>query len=136
MAATTTIPIVFLTPGDPVVQKFVPRLNRPGGNVTRGSFFNATLGAKRLELLREMVPKATTLALLVSNATAEDALRDSLAATQALGLRLQILQATNESEIDGAFASLAQQRPDAPIVHPDTRCNVQIAQQGAGGNII
>jgi putative ABC transport system substrate-binding protein len=89
MAATTTIPIVLLTPGDPVVQRFVPSLNRPGRNVTGVSFFNATLGAKRLELLREMVPKATTLAFLVSNATAEDALRDTQAATQALGLRLQ-----------------------------------------------
>ena len=89
MAATTTIPIVLLTPSDPVVQRFVPSLNRPGCNVTGVSFFNATLGAKRLELLREMVPKATTLAFLVSNATAEDALRDTQAATQALGLRLQ-----------------------------------------------
>ena len=117
-AATATIPIVFLTPGDPVTQGFVTSLNRPGGQVTGISFFNATLGSKRLELLHQMVPKAATIAFLM-NPSVPTRQVDLQAAAQALALKLRVLEAANESEIDAAFAALAQEKPDALIVNPD-----------------
>jgi len=120
-AAMTTIPIVFLTPGDPVTQGFVASLNRPGGNVTGISFFNATLGSKRLELLHQMVPKAGTIAFLMNPSvpTRQVDLQATQAAAQTLALKLRVLEATNESEINAAFATLAQEKPDALIVNPD-----------------
>jgi putative ABC transport system substrate-binding protein len=120
-AATSTIPIIFLTPGDPVAQGFVSSLNRPGGNVTGVSFFNATLGSKRLELLHQMVPKAATIAFLVNPSipTREVDLQATQAAAQAFALKLRVLEAGNEKEIDAAFAALAQEKPDALIVNPD-----------------
>jgi putative ABC transport system substrate-binding protein len=120
-AATTTIPIVFLTPGDPITQGFVTSLNRPGGNVTGISFFNLTLGSKRMELLHQMVPKATTIAFLMnpSAPTRQVELEATQAAVQTLALKLRVLEATSESEIDAAFAALAQEKPDALIVNPD-----------------
>jgi putative tryptophan/tyrosine transport system substrate-binding protein len=120
-AATTTIPIVFLTPGDPVTQGFVASLNRPGGNVTGISFFNATLGSKRLELLHQMVPKAGTIAFLMNPSvpTRQVDLQATQAAAQTLAVKLRVLEATNESEINAAFATLAQEKPDALIVNPD-----------------
>jgi putative tryptophan/tyrosine transport system substrate-binding protein len=120
-AETATIPIVFLSPGDPVAQGFVTSLNRPGGNVTGVSFFNTTLGSKRLELLHQMVPRAATIAFLVNPSfpTAEIDLQDTQAAARTLALRLLVLHAASESEIETVFASLAQQKPDALIVNPD-----------------
>jgi putative tryptophan/tyrosine transport system substrate-binding protein len=120
-AATATIPIVFLTPGDPVTQGFVTSLNRPGGQVTGISFFNATLGSKRLELLHQMVPNAATIAFLLNPnvPTRQVDLRATQAAAQALALKLRVLEAATESEIDVAFAALAQEKPDALIVNPD-----------------
>jgi putative tryptophan/tyrosine transport system substrate-binding protein len=120
-AATSTIPIIFLTPGDPVTQGFVSSLNRPRGNVTGISFFNATLGSKRLELLHQMVPKAATIAFLVNPSipTREVDLQATQAAAQAFALKLRVLEAGNEKEIDAAFAALAQEKPDALIVNPD-----------------
>jgi putative ABC transport system substrate-binding protein len=111
-AATATIPIVFLTPGDPVTQGFVTSLNRPGGNVTGISFFNATLGSKRLELLHQMVPKAATIAFLMNPTvpTRQVDLQTTQAAAQALALKLRVLEAANESEIDVAFS---RRRTDA-----------------------
>ena len=120
-AATATIPIVFLTPGDPVAQGFVSSLNRPDGNLTGISFLNATLGSKRLELLHQMVPKASTIAFLMNPSvpTRHVDLQATQAAAQTLALKLRVLEAINESEIDAAFAMLAQERPDALIVNPD-----------------
>jgi putative ABC transport system substrate-binding protein len=121
-AATSTIPIVFLTPGDPVRAGFVASFSRPAGNVTGVSFVNATIGSKRLELLRELVPGARTIALLMNPAfsTAELDLEDMQAAVQTMGLRVIVQRASNDSEIDAAFASFAQQRPDALLVLPDS----------------
>jgi putative tryptophan/tyrosine transport system substrate-binding protein len=120
-AATPTIPIVFLTPGDPVGLGIVTSVNRPGGNVTGVSFFNTTLGSKRLELLREMVPKAATVAFLVNpnGPTTEVDLHSTQAAGRTLGLQVRVLRASTNGEIDQAFAALAQQQPDALIVNPD-----------------
>ena len=86
-AATTTMPIVFATGGDPVREGLVASLNRPGGNVTGVVFFTGVLGAKRLELLRQLVPKATTIAVLVNPNTpdTEAERRDVQAAAQASG---------------------------------------------------
>ena len=85
------------------------------------SFFNTTLGSKRLELLHQMVPKAATIALLMnpSATTRQVELQATQAAAQTLALKLRVLEATSESEIDAAFAALAQEKPDALIVSPD-----------------
>src|SRR5262249_1960194 len=100
---------------------FVTSLNRPGGSVTGISFFNATLGSKRLELLHQMVPKAATIALLMNPGapTRQVDLQATQAAAQTLALELRVLEARNESEMDAAFAALARERPDALIVNPD-----------------
>jgi putative ABC transport system substrate-binding protein len=117
-AATATIPIVFLTGGDPVKVGLVRSLNRPGGNVTGVSILLSTLGAKRLEALHRLVPSATVIGFLVDplnpNATAET--RDVQLAAATLGLKLLVAEASSESDIDGAFASFAQQRTEALIV--------------------
>src|SRR5215218_4854516 len=121
-AATSAIPIVFLTPADPVRAGFVPSLSRPLGNVTGVSFFNATLGAKRLELLRQFVPNAASIALLMnpSFSTSEFDLQDIQVAAQAMGLRLIVQRASTEAEIETAFVAFHQQRPDALLVLPDS----------------
>jgi putative tryptophan/tyrosine transport system substrate-binding protein len=98
-AATTTIPIVFLTGFDPVPFGLVASLNRPGGNLTGVSNLNAELGPKRLELLHELVPTATLMAVLVnqSNSNAESQTSDLQAAARSLGLQLHVLQASTET---------------------------------------
>ena len=118
-AATTTIPIVFMVGEDPVRLGLVASLARPGGNLTGINFFNAELAAKRLELLRELVPAAARVAVLVNpaNATnAETTLTDVEAAARAIGLQIQVLNASNSREIDAAFATFARDRPDALFV--------------------
>jgi putative tryptophan/tyrosine transport system substrate-binding protein len=109
-AATTTVPIVFATGSDPVNDGLVTSLNRPGGNVTGVNFFGALLGAKRLELLRQLVPKATTIAVLVgaesSDTVAER--KDVQAAAQALGQQLIIFDATSDRDIETGFATVVQ----------------------------
>jgi ABC-type uncharacterized transport system substrate-binding protein len=109
-AATTTVPIVFATGSDPVQDGLVTSLNRPGGNVTGVSFLGGMVGAKRLELLRQLVPTTTTIAVLVgpesSDTVAER--RDVQAAAQALGLNLIVLNATSERDIEPAFAAFVQ----------------------------
>src|SRR5712692_2742031 len=103
-AATTTIPIVFETGGDPIQLGLVASLARPGGNVTGVTQLNTEVTPKRLELLRELVPTATVIALLVNPtnpALAEFVLRASQAAAQALGLDLRVLNASTESDFDG-----------------------------------
>jgi putative tryptophan/tyrosine transport system substrate-binding protein len=109
-AATTTVPIVFTTGGDPVTEGLVASLNRPGGNVTGVSFLTALLAAKRLELLRQSMPKATTIAHLVnpniSNTEADR--REVQAAAQAVGQQLLVLDVSSERQTETAFATLIQ----------------------------
>jgi putative ABC transport system substrate-binding protein len=113
-AATSTVPIVFATGSDPVKDGLVTSLNRPGGNVTGVSFFAATLGAKRLEQLRQLVPSATTIAVLATPDNSED-LRDVEAAAEAFGQQLIVISATNASEIEAAFATFVQRGAGALI---------------------
>jgi putative tryptophan/tyrosine transport system substrate-binding protein len=122
-AATTTIPIVFLVPDDPVKLGLVASLARPGGNLTGINFFTAELVAKRLELLRELVPAATRAAVLVNPADAaiaENTVRDVVTAAHAIGLQIQVLNASTSREIDAAFATFVRERPDALFVSPDS----------------
>src|SRR6478672_9739291 len=121
-AATTTIPVVFLVPEDPVRLGLVASLARPGGNLTGINFFASELAAKRLELLRELVPGATRITVLVNPAntmTTEAALRDAVPAARAIGLQTQVLNASTSREIDAAFASIVRERLDALFVAID-----------------
>jgi putative tryptophan/tyrosine transport system substrate-binding protein len=118
-AATATIPIVFGIFDDPVRLGLVASLARPGGNATGVNFFNVELAAKRLELLHELVPAATRVAVLINPADASNAesqLSALNAAAATLALRLQVLKASSSDEIDAAFAQLARERPDALFV--------------------
>jgi putative tryptophan/tyrosine transport system substrate-binding protein len=118
-AATTAIPIVFSSGDDPVRLGLVASLAQPGGNMTGINTFATELAAKRLELLREMMPAATRVAVLVSppNAvTSEPTVRDTSAAARAMGLQVQVLNADTSREIDAAFATLARERSDALFV--------------------
>jgi putative ABC transport system substrate-binding protein len=120
-AVTTTMPIVFITGADPVEGGLVASLARPGGNLTGINFFSVELVAKRLELLRELVPAATRVTVLVNPANAaitETTLRDVQSAARAIGLQIQVLNAETGREIDAAFATFARQRPDALLVAP------------------
>jgi putative ABC transport system substrate-binding protein len=125
-AATQRIPIVFLVSDDPVKLGLVASLARPGGNLTGVNFFNAELNAKRLELLRELVPAAVRIAVLLNptNATTtESALRDVEVAGRVMGLQLRILNASSSPEIDAAFDNMARERPDALYVGGDNFLN-------------
>ena len=121
-AATATTPIVFANGGDPVKLGLVRSLNRPGGNATGVTFFLSTLGPKRLELLREVVPTAAVIALLVNptNPVTESDMKDMQAAAGTIGHELRILDASSERDFDTAFAMLVQQRASALVVHNDT----------------
>jgi putative tryptophan/tyrosine transport system substrate-binding protein len=120
--ATTTIPIVFDTGFDPVQLGLVASLNRPGGNLTGVSNLNVELGPKRLELLRELVPAAAIIALLINptNPNAETLLRDHQLAARTLDLQLHVVHASTERDIDTAFATLIQMRARALVIGPDT----------------
>ena len=121
-AATTTIPIVFTVNQDPVKLGLVASLARPIGNATGINFFGAELPAKRLELLRELVPGAARVAVLVNPAnatTTESTLRDVEAAARNMGLQIQVFNASTSREIDAAFAAFARERPDALFVDPE-----------------
>jgi ABC-type uncharacterized transport system substrate-binding protein len=117
-AATTTIPIIFATGSDPVRDGIVASLNRPGGNITGVTFLVAGLGAKRLDLLRQLVPKATLMAMLVNpgSVDTEAERRDVQAAAQAIGHQLIILDASSDRDIETAFATFKQRGADALIV--------------------
>jgi putative tryptophan/tyrosine transport system substrate-binding protein len=120
LAATHTIPIIFNTGDDPVRLGFVASLNRPGGNATGMAIFANELAAKRLDLLRELVPHSKSIAVLI-NADFGPSSRfraEVEAASGALGLATPILQASKPGEIEAAFDSLAQIRPDALLVGP------------------
>ena len=120
-AATTTIPIVFAIGSDPVKAGLVPSLNRPGGNVTGVTFLSNVLAAKRLGLLRELVPGISAVGDLVNptNPNSAGETNDMQTAAQSLGLKLRILNASTEREIDAAFANFAEQRLKAVIVTAD-----------------
>ena len=117
-AATMSVPIVFATGGDPVREGLVSSLNRPGGNVTGVVFFNAVLGAKRLEMLRQVAPKATIIGFLAnpSNYNTEVERNDVQAAALAVGQQLAIVDATSDRDIEPAFATFAQRGAGALFV--------------------
>jgi putative ABC transport system substrate-binding protein len=131
-AATTTIPVIFMAPEDPVRLGMVASLARPGGNLTGINFFNAELVAKRLDLLRELVPQATRVAVLVNStadaANAEAVARDVDAAARAKGMQTRVFHASNSREIDAAFASLVREQPDAVFVSGDALFNSRRVQ--------
>jgi len=136
-AATTTIPILFLTGEDPVRLGLVASLARPGGNLTGINFFNTELVTKRLELLRELVPGAKRVAVLVNpvdTANTDSTLRAIEPAARAIGLKIQILTASTSREIDAAFATIGRDRPDAVFVIQTAFLNsrrVQLVQLAA-----
>jgi putative tryptophan/tyrosine transport system substrate-binding protein len=118
-AATATIPIVFAVSDDPVRLGLVASLARPGGNLTGINFVSAELAAKRLELLRELVPGAKGVALLVNpadTASTETMLREVGPAARAIGWQMQVLNAATSDEIDAVFATFVRGRPDALFV--------------------
>jgi putative ABC transport system substrate-binding protein len=119
--ATSTIPIVFSSGGDPVADGLVTSLARPDGNLTGVAFMLTELMPKRLELLSELVPQARVIALLVNpnNAMTEPVIRDVQEAARAKGVQLPILKAVSEDEINSAFASLVQLQAGALVVGPD-----------------
>ena len=120
-AATDTIPIVFAIGSDPVETGLVVSLNRPGGNVTGATFLSVALGAKRLELLRDLVPKIASIGLLVNpnNPNAAVQTKEMQEATTALGVRLNVLSAASQSDFENVFATLVRQRADALLVSAD-----------------
>jgi putative ABC transport system substrate-binding protein len=117
-AVTSTVPIVFATGDDPIAEGLVVSLNRPGGNITGVSFLGNALGAKQVELLHELLPSATTIAVLVDTnyQGSVSGLTDVEAAAHSLGQQLVVLHASSERDLDLASATLAQQRADALIV--------------------
>ena len=117
---TTTVPILFIAAEDPVKRGLVASLGKPGGNLTGVNFFAVELAAKRLELLRELVPTATRVAVLVSPTNAavtEATLEDVETAAPAMGLQIQVANADNSREIDAAFATFVRERPDVLFVN-------------------
>jgi putative ABC transport system substrate-binding protein len=121
-AATTTIPIVFETGGDPVQLGLVPSLNRPGGNVTGVTQTNWEITPKRLQLLHELVPTASVIAILVNSANptvSETTTKAMQAAAPRFGLELHILNASTERDFDGVFAKLAQLRAGGLVIGQD-----------------
>jgi putative tryptophan/tyrosine transport system substrate-binding protein len=121
MAATQTIPIVFTANGDPVSGGLVASLNRPGGNATGITIFGADAVTKRLQLLHELMPKAAAIAYLMNptHPTGEVEMRAAQAAAQSLGLQMHVFSASNEGELEAAFATMVQQRRDALLVASD-----------------
>jgi len=133
-AATSTIPIVFTAGFDPVEVGLVASLNRPGGNVTGLSILDVELGPKRLELLRELVPKAGIIAILVNPNDPVRAGNISTAvqkAARSLGLDANVLQASSERDFDAVFGSLLQMRADGLVIGGDPFFNSRSGQLGA-----
>jgi len=130
-AATTTIPVVFIVGDDPVKLGLVSNLARPAGNLTGINFFSGELGAKRLELLRELVSGATRVAVLVSPANAnyaEATLNEVGTSARSMGLQIQVLKASTIPEINAVFATVAAARPDALFVGHDPFFNSRRTQ--------
>ena len=127
-AATTTVPIVFASGDDPVKDDLVASLSRPGGNVTGVSFLNSALAAKRLELLHQIVPNATIIAAMLQNPVSsgiEAERRDLLAAAQAIGQQLVVLDVSSDREIETAFTTLVQRGAKAVFVGTGAFMNSQ-----------
>jgi putative ABC transport system substrate-binding protein len=132
-AATTSIPIVFAAGGDPVELGLVGSLNRPGGNVTGATSLNADVAAKRLGLLRELVPQAARFATLVNptSALTRPFTKDLEAGAASLGLHVEVLNASTDREIEAAFASLTQQPGSVLVFGPDAFFYIRRAQIAA-----
>jgi putative ABC transport system substrate-binding protein len=132
-SATTTIPIVAPIAVDPVTVGLVASLNRPGGNLTGITSLNGELYPKRLELLHELLPAATSIAFLVNpaNASAEADARDARVAARTLGVRLHVLRASAERDFDGSFASLAKLEAGALMIVSDSLFNLRSEQLAA-----
>jgi putative ABC transport system substrate-binding protein len=120
-ATTSTIPIVFTVGGDPIKMGLVDSLNRPGGNLTGVSFLSSDIVTKMLEALHELMPKATRIAALVNptNQNAATDTKEAEVAARTLGLELQVLNASNEREIDDAFALLVERHAAALLIEGD-----------------
>ena len=130
-AATTTIPIVFITGDDPVSIGLVASLARPGGNLTGIGFFTTELAAKRLELLRELLPTAARVAVLVNPAnaaTTEATLRAVEPAARTMGMQIRVFNANTSKEIDAAFENMGRERPDALFVAATAFLNARVVQ--------
>jgi len=133
-AATATIPVVFQVGGDPVELGFVASLNRPGGNLTGVTTLNVEVVPKQLELVHEVVPMATVVALLVNPANqfiSERTTRDAQVAARTLGLLLHVLHASTERDFETVFATLDQLRAGALVIGPDSLFSGRLQQLGA-----
>jgi len=131
--ATTTIPIVFMTAGDPMQLGVVSSMSRPGSNMTGVASFGVEVGPKRAELLHEVVPTATTMALLInpsSPAVAESTTKEVQAAARTLGLNLQVVHASTELDFDTVFATLIQ-RAGGLVISPDAFFTARAEQLAA-----
>jgi putative ABC transport system substrate-binding protein len=129
-AATTTVPIVFAVSQDPVGTGLVASLARPGGNLTGVNFFTTELAAKRLELLRDLVPGITRVAVLVhpANPNTEPTLKGVEAAARSMGLQVQAFNASSRQDIDAVFATLVRERPDGLFIGADPFFNSRRVQ--------
>jgi putative tryptophan/tyrosine transport system substrate-binding protein len=132
-AATSTIPIVFVTGSDPIEQGLVTSLSRPGGNLTGATTLAVEMGRKRLELIREVVPTASLVAVLINptGPNLKPVLADVHAAAGALGVSIRIVHASTEREVDAVFSTLAQLRVGALVIGTDTFFNSQSGKLGA-----
>ncbi|HEV2550035.1 MAG TPA: ABC transporter substrate-binding protein [Stellaceae bacterium] len=133
-AATSTIPIVFATSIDPVQAGLVASLNQPGGNLTGVANLGTEVGPKRLEVLRELLPMATTIAVLVNPASptlAEQFMKDLQPTASTLGMHLHVVEASADRDFDTVFATLVQLRADALVIAPDNFFNSQGEQLAA-----
>jgi putative tryptophan/tyrosine transport system substrate-binding protein len=131
-AATTTIPIVFVTGSDPIEQGLVRSLHRPEGNITGITTLAVELGQKRMELMREVIPTARLIAVLINptGPNLESVSRDLNAAARTIGLPIHVLHASTERDLDAAFASVAELRADALVIGTDTFFNSQSKKLG------
>jgi putative ABC transport system substrate-binding protein len=133
-ATTATIPIIFAIGADPVAAGLVPSLNRPGGNVTGVATLNAEVGPKRVEMLHQVIPEASIVALLVNPTNpviSEPLAKDALAAARTLGIRLNILQASSDAEIEAAFAALHGLQVGGLVIGSDQFFNSRSRQLAA-----
>jgi putative ABC transport system substrate-binding protein len=130
-AATTTLPIVFAYGGDPVADGLVASFNRPGGNLTGATFIGASLVAKRLELMRELMPRATDVALLVNptNTLAKGQVEDATTAAKILGFKLHVINASNAGEMDEAFAAMDRLKVNLAVIGVDPTFGLILAKQ-------